>query len=171
MRQVRVLVACILVLACPACATVPFSMPSDGRQLVPGVSRGADVERIMGVPAQKLALAGGDSVWFYPRSPAGRVTYAVRLSSDGVVREVDQRLTEANVKKIVPGAMTNRDIAERFGPPGDRTWLPMQEREVWYYPMYDEFEKLYVLGVRFSKDGVVREVDYLPDPKENSGVP
>jgi hypothetical protein len=121
----------------------------------------------MGKPAERIAQPDGGSVWFYPQAPLGRHTYAVRLGPDGVVRAVDQRLTRANVAKLVAGTSTQKDVRELFGPPYSVTRFPRQARLVWEYKLLD-YEELRVLWVQFSDDGIVREVleghDWAADP-------
>src|SRR5512143_1325556 len=89
----------------------------DGRGLVPGKSSAAEVEQLMGPPAEKTVEPDGDTVWFYPRGPMGRHTYAVRVAPDGVVRSVEQRLTVENLQKLVAGETTAKDVRALFGPP------------------------------------------------------
>jgi hypothetical protein len=135
----------------------------DGRSLVPGQSRAADVEATMGMPAEKIVLAGGESVWFYPRQPQGRHMFAVRLGPDGVVRAVEQRLTGENMQKLAPGTMLAKDVRELLGPPWRVSRLPRQKREAWEYAVYDARGFEFYLYVQFSGDGVVREVLLLRD--------
>jgi hypothetical protein len=135
----------------------------DGRGLEPGRSRAPDVEATMGTPAEKIVLAGGESVWFYPRQPQGRHMFAVRLGPDGVVRSVEQRLTAENFQKVVPGTMQAKDVRELLGPPWLVSRLQRQQREVWEYAVYDARGFEFYLYVQFSGDGVVREVLLLRD--------
>jgi hypothetical protein len=138
-----------------------------GSGLVPGKSTAADVEQLMGPPKEKIGVAGGDSVWFYPRNPAGRHTYAVRVAPDGVVRAIDQRLTVENMQKLVAGATTANEVRELFGPPNRVTHLNMQERDVWEYRMLNPIQIPYNLYVQYSADGIVREVLFLRDPSQD----
>src|SRR5262245_8501937 len=89
----------------------------DGRSLVPGQASSADTERVMGAPREKIALANGETVWFYPHGPAGRDTYAVTIAADGRVVSVEQRLTEAHFMKLVAGTSNQRDTRAIIGPP------------------------------------------------------
>jgi len=152
------LLACSVLLS--ACASY------DGSTLVPGKSTAAEVEALMGPPDEKLASAGGSSDWFYTR-PSGGVTYAVSLGSDGIVRGVEQRLTEENIAKLEIGVSTQQSVRALFGPPYDKTYFERLQREVWGYKYRVVAERM-VLWVRFSDDGVVREVlnsidwDYIP---------
>ena len=141
----------------------------DGRSLVPGTSRAADVQALMGEPAEKLAAGNGDTVWFYPRLPAGRQTYAVRLSPGGVVLGVEQRLTEANLRNIVAGTTTMKDVRLLLGPPFRTVRFERQQRLVWDYPMYDDMRAESNLSVQFSYDGIVREVLLLKDYRNEPG--
>jgi hypothetical protein len=155
--------ACIVVLFLAGCASY------SGSGLVPGTSRAADVQALMGEPAEKLAAENGDSVWFYPRMAFARETYAVRLSPDGVVRSVEQRLTEANLKKIVAGKTTMKEVRLLLGPPYRITRFERQQRLVWDYPMNSDLRVESNLSVQFSDDGIVREVLLLKDYRKLGG--
>ena len=157
------LLACAALLA--ACAAY------DGRGLIPGKSVAGDVELLMGAPREKIGIAGGDSVWFYPRNPAGRHTYAVRVAPDGVVREIEQRLTVENMNKLVAGATEAKEVRALFGPPYRVTRLDRQERDVWEYRMFNQIQIPYNLFVQYSADGVVREVLFLRDPSQDMPSP
>jgi hypothetical protein len=134
-----------------------------GRGLVPGQSRSADVESLMGAPAEKVAAANGETVWFYPRQPFGRQTYAVRVGPDGIVRGVDQRLTVENMHKLAAGTTTKKEARELLGPPWRVSRQDRQQRDVWEYSMYDARQFEYNLYIQFSGDGVLREVLLLRD--------
>jgi hypothetical protein len=153
----RLWMAWIAVLCIAGCASY------NGGSLVPGTSRAADVRALMGEPAEKLMADNGDTVWFYPRLPIGRQTYAVRVSPDGVVLGVDQRLTEQNLKNLVPGTTTMKQARLLLGPPYRTIRFERQKRLVWDYPMYNDIELEYNLSVQFSYDGIVREVLFLQD--------
>jgi SmpA / OmlA family len=159
---IRLWMIWIAVLLMAGCASY------SGSGLVPGTSRAADVQALMGEPAEKLAAENGDTVWFYPRLPTGRQTFAVRLSPDGVVLGVDQRLTEQNVRKLVAGKTTMKQVRLLLGPPFQTTRFERQQRLVWEYPMYNDLQSAYNLSVQFSYDGIVREV-LLQDYRKRGG--
>lgn len=159
MRTLARCIALAVALAAAGCASY------DGRTLVPGQSTARDVEALMGAPAERLTLAGGDSVWFYPRQPFGLQVYAVRLSPEGLVRGVEPRLTEENIARLVPGTSTKQDVRERLGPPWQTAFLPRQQREVWGYKMENGARTQHDLYVQFSTDGIVREVIMVRDIK------
>lgn len=126
----------------------------------------------MGKPAERVETPGGGSVLYYPRGPAGRETYAVTIGADGKVQSVEQRLTDANIAKVVLGTSTARQVRELFGPPATTTRLPRLHRDVWEYPM-DPISMPFLLLVQFSSDGIVREVfkikDYAAEPPSGAG--
>ena len=141
----------------------------NGRSLVPGKSVASEVQSLMGAPAEKITLVGGDTVWFYPRNPFGPHTYAVRIAPDGVVREIDQRLTVENMQKLMLGVATAKEVRELLGPPWRVSRLERQQREVWEYYMYNAVQVEHNLYVQFSGDGAVREVLLLRDLRNDVG--
>jgi outer membrane protein assembly factor BamE (lipoprotein component of BamABCDE complex) len=138
----------------------------DGGSLVPGKSTTADVQALMGQPDAKIAVSGGASDWFYTR-PSGGDSYAVRVGADGIVQGVEQRLTEENMATLQIGVTTRADVRGLLGPPYSTTYFERQKRDVWGYK-YRRVAERRMLWVRFSDDGVVREVldaidyDYVP---------
>ena len=129
----------------------------DGRGLVPGKSTLAEVEALMGAPAQRLALPGGESALYFSRLPEGRAVYLVTVGPDGVMKSIEQRLVRKNLARITAGISTHEDVKALFGPPGRTGNLALQEREWWEYKYFD-YEQRRIIWVQFSRDGVVREV-------------
>ncbi len=142
----------------------------DGSSLVAGTATAADVEALMGRPAERMTKPDGGSVLYFPRGPAGRDSYAVLLGADGRLQAIEQRLTDANLAKIALGSTTARQVRELLGPPPTTSYLTRIPRDVWEYKMGDGSTP-YILWVQFSTDGVVREVIKMKDPAEdaNSG--
>lgn len=151
----------ILVLICAS--LVAGCASYSGRGLVSGQSTAKDVEALMGVPAERITVAGGDSVWFYPQNPNGLHTFAARLSPQGILQQIDQRLTVANLAKLVPGQTTAAQAREVLGPPWQVTHMARQQRDVWHYRMQDNVMVRHDLYLQLSTDGVVREVLMLRD--------
>ena len=150
-------ILCILAIAAlVGCAAV-------GANLVPGKSTAADVEREMGKPAERIDVAGGDSIWFYPRGSAARQTFAVRLGPNGVVREVSQVRTIQNLARIVIGKSTPDDVKAILGPPDKISTLPRIQRTVWEYSMFQDTRAV-IVYVQFDPAGRVREVLQVDDP-------
>jgi len=153
----RTILACLAVAALAAgCAWY------DGRTLIPGRSTAAEVEDTMGRPAERRP-SGSDSIWWYPRGPMGFHSYAVRIGADGVLLGIEQRLTVANVGKLVPGRSTREDVRELFGPPFVVSELPRLQREVWEYQLL-EVDFKWKLWLQFSSDGLLREVLQMRHP-------
>jgi hypothetical protein len=146
-------------LAACLCACASY----DGRGLVPGQSTAQDVERLMGRPAEKVSAANGETVWFHPRAPEGRHTYAVRLDPDGKLIAIEQRLTSENFAKVVPGRTAAKEVRELLGPPWNITRYPFKEGEVWDYRVKVEM-RLFDFLVELSQDGVVQKAYLLHDP-------
>ena len=143
----------------------------DGRGLVSGKSTQTEVEALMGVPAERVKAASGDTVLYYPRQPTGRMSYAARIAPDSVLRSVDQLLTEPNIANIVRGVSTRDQVREIGGPPWRITRKEPQQREVWEYTMINMTQWDYFLYVQFSNDGIVREVMMLKDYKKEMAGP
>lgn len=160
------------VATCLAAALLSACASYSGSSLVAGKSTAAEVHALMGQPAERVEKPGGGSVLYYPRGPAGRETYAVSIGADGKVQAVEQRLTDANIAKLVLGATTAKEVRELFGPPATTTRFPRLERDVWEYPM-DPISMPYLLLVQFSPDGIVREAfkmrDYSVEIPSGSG--
>lgn len=136
-----------------------------GQGLVPGQSSVGDVEAKMGRPAEKRALAGGETVYYYPQLPWGQVTYAARIGADGRLIALEQRLTEENIAKVVKGRSTAGEVRDLLGPPYEPVKFERLQRDVWTYPMRipaDPTPKWFI--VQFSPDGLVRETYLMDDP-------
>jgi hypothetical protein len=151
-------VFCLALLLAAGCVSF------DGAGLVPGQSDARKVEEVMGQPKERLTVAGGESIWFYPHGPFGATTYAVRLSAGGVMQSVEQVLTYENIARLRAGETTSRQVREILGPPSGSTHLDRQQRDVWFYPVKDQIQVPHNLFVQFSADGIVREVVMVRSP-------
>jgi hypothetical protein len=140
----------------------------DGRSLKVGASTPGEVEATMGRPAERLKAADGDEIWFYPHQPFGRQMYAVRIAPQGVVRSVEQVLTEQNLRRLLPGATTRAQAHEIFGPPYRSADNRRMEREIWEYTMWS-LNQEYFMYLQFSPDGVLREAYMLKDYQKEMG--
>jgi len=153
MRWASALLASLLVAGCAS---------FDGHTLVPGKSTLAEVEALMGTPAEVLATADGGRTLYYPRLPMGRQTYAVRVGKDGVLQSIEQRLTRENFGKLVAGTTTAKEVRELLGPTHLAVRYERRQRDVWEYT-YRHYEEYRVLWVYFSYDGVVQEMEDMRD--------
>lgn len=159
----KALAAGIAILLLGGCASL------DGRGLVPGKSTTNDVIALMGEPAQRLTVANGDTVLYYPHGPAGMQTFAVHVSPGGVMQSIDQLLKWEYLPKLVPGTSTAAQVREDFGPPGFITRFDRLQRDVWQYRMWGASQEPYYLYVQFSYDGMLREVLFLKDYNKEPG--
>jgi hypothetical protein len=138
----------------------------DGRGLQPGQSTVADVRAVMGEPVEKRAGPGGETVYWYPRLPYGRESYAARIDSEGKLIALEQRLTEENIAKVVRDRTTMQEVRDLLGPPFEPTKFARMQRDIWTYPMRiagDLNPKWFI--VQMSPDGVVRETYLMDDPQ------
>jgi hypothetical protein len=143
----------------------------DGRGLVAGQSTAKDVEALMGAPAERIKLPDGDTNWYYPRQPTGRMMYAVRMSPDGVMRSREQLLTEQNIARLYRDTTTREQARVIVGPPWQVARFERQGREVWEYYMFNAELYDYFLYLQFSDDGILREVMMLKDYAKEHGAP
>jgi len=136
----------------------------DGRTLLPHRSSADDVERVMGEPAEKRAGPNGETVFWYPRLPAGRVSYAARIGADGKLIAIEQRLTHENFERLKRGESRADDVRDLLGPPSRIDQYPRREREAWTYHAQGITPQLIV--AYFSRDGVLREQEMFDDPEQ-----
>jgi hypothetical protein len=144
----------------------------DGRGLTPGQSTVSDVERVMGAPADKRQVAG-ETWYYYPRQPFGRKTFVARVSADGRLVAVEQRLTDENIAKIIPNTTRAEQVRDLLGPPWESGRYANLDRNVWTWHMrhFGDPGIPVQLNVQMSPDGVVREVFILDESgTQNPGL-
>jgi hypothetical protein len=153
-----------LVFALAGCASF------DGRGLAPGQSSAADVERVMGAPAEKRQV-GGETWFYYPRQPFGLKTFVARVAGDGRLVALEQRLTDDNVARIVPNTTRANEVRDLLGPPWLATHYARLDRNIWTWHMrhFGDPGVPVSLNVQMSPDGVVREVYLLKEGGALSG--
>ena len=140
-----------------------------GSDLLPGKSVAQEIEASMGPPAERLARPDGSSVWYFPRGPSGRHTYAVAVGADGVMQAIEQRLIPENVAKLQLGSINAKQVREMLGPPVRITRAAFKPLDVWEYRWVNVLGRR-VLWVHFSDDGILREVfDLNDEPKGRPG--
>ncbi len=141
----------------------------DGRGLVPGQSSAADVERLMGRPAERLQAANGETLLFFTRAPEGRDTYAARISPEGRLLAVEQRLAREFFDKVLPGKSGRKEVRELLGPPLRVDPDLRKGGEIWDYRVELDMRK-FDFFVEFADDGVVRTAYLLHDPEYDVGA-
>ena len=142
----------------------------DGQGLTPGQSTAADVEKVMGAPADKRQVAG-ETWYYYPRQPYGRVTFVARVASDGRLIAVEQRLTDQNVAKIIPNTTRAEQVRDLLGPPWQVVHFAREDRDTWTWHIkrFGDPGIPMSLNVQMSPDAVVREVYIIDESSRNSG--
>jgi len=158
----RTCIAIAAVVTAAAVVSASGCASFDGRGLQPGQSSAADVERVMGAPAEKRQV-GAETWYFYSRQPYGRVMYVARVAPDGRLVAVEQRLNDETVAKIVPNSTRAEQVRELLGPPYTAVEYRGLERDIWTWWMrhYGDPGIPVELVVQMSPDGVVREVYML----------
>jgi len=101
-------VVCALALSGCASMDKALNVPD----LQPGKSTAQDVANQLGKPAMEVKRPDGGKVEYYTTWPFGHATYAVTLGADGVVRSMEQRLTQNNLDSIKVG-MKRQQVVER----------------------------------------------------------
>ena len=125
----------------------------------------------MGTPAERRPMAGSETWFYYPRQPYGRVTYVARLSADGRLVALEQRLTDENVARIVPNTTRAEQVRDLFGPPWSAGHYARLDRNIWTWHMrrFGDPGIPVQLNVQMSPDGVVREVYIIDESSRDPG--
>jgi hypothetical protein len=162
----KTLIALCLAATLAACASF------DGRGLMPGQSTAAEVESVMGAPAEVRKMVNGETWYYYPRQPYGRTTFVARLAPDGRLLAVEQRLTDENVAKLIPNTTRAEQVRDLFGPPWSTMQVARMERDIWTWHMrrFGDPGIPVSLNVQLSPDGVVREVYIIDESSRDRGV-
>jgi hypothetical protein len=137
----------------------------DGRTLAPGKSTRAEVEATMGRPAAADAMPNGETFLYFSRLPLGRKMYLARIGPDGVLRGLEQTLTQENIARVKQD-MTRAQVRELLGPTWRSVDMKRLEREVWEYPWL-LVEDRRILWVQFGHDGKVREAIEMHDSESD----
>ena len=98
-------------------------------ELRPGVSTVAEVRQKMGNPAMEWQ-EGADTVWEFPFTPEGTRNYMLTIGPDGILKAMEQVLTEQNFARVQAG-MTREQIRRLLGKPATIVNFPAKPEEVW----------------------------------------
>lgn len=157
----------MLILILAGCA----SFSGDG--LIAGKSTAAEVEALMGPPAQRLDHPNGDRVLYFSRLPYGRAMFVASFGSDGVLKSLEQRMAPESFAKVALNSWTKKEVSEWLGPPGLSGRFDRQRRDWWEYRYFMPPNRR-VVWLQFSDDGIVREMFDVVDPdeeKDKIGMP
>ena len=138
------------------------------RTLTPAQSTLADVEATLGAPAERRQV-GAETWLYYPKQPFGRKVQVARVSPDGKLIAVEQRLSEEYIAKLIPNQSSQDDVLALFGRPYERLNVPRMERDMWTWYMRQYATLPATLNVQMSPDGVVREIYVLDDNDTRDG--
>jgi len=139
------------------------------KELHPAQSTRTDVEATLGHPAEQRARGDGETWLYYPKQPFGRKVLVARLTPDGKLIAVEQRLSEEYIAKLIPNQSSQDDVLALFGRPYERLNVPRMERDMWTWYMRQYGTLKATLNVQMSPDGVVREVYVLDDNDTRDG--
>ena len=89
---------------------------ASNRNLTPAQSTLADVEATLGASAERRQV-GAETWLYYPQQPYGRKVRVARVSSDGKLIAVEQRLSEEYIAKLIPNQSSQDDVLALFGRP------------------------------------------------------
>jgi hypothetical protein len=160
LQAMRVLFAvCLAALVALGCASY------GGRGLVPGQSTVADVEALMGAPAESRPGPNNELWLYYPRQPFGRAVFVARLAADERLIGVEQRLTQENFARVLPNVTGREEVRDLFGPPWQVMNVARMQREIWTWRIrrFGEVGAPMSMHVQISPDGLVREVYFMDD--------
>jgi hypothetical protein len=141
---------------------------ASNRNLTPAQSTLADVEATLGASAERRQV-GAETWLYYPQQPYGRKVRVARVSSDGKLIAVEQRLSEEYIAKLIPNQSSQDDVLALFGRPYERLNVPRMERDMWTWYMRQYGTLKATLNVQMSPDGVVREIYVLDDNDTRDG--
>lgn len=146
-------------------AVIIAGCASGGYRLVPGESTVHDVEMVLGRPTAVRELAEGETVYWYTQLPYGRANYAARIDEDGTLLAFEQRLVEANIRKVIPG-LSSTEVFDLLGPPYWPEKYALSDRTAWTYPMYvpGYFTPKWFIVYLSNQDQKVVETYLMDDP-------
>lgn len=121
----------------------------DGRGLLPGQARLADVEQRMGPPAMRWQAPDGSRQLAYPRGPAGYHTYMVHIAPDGRLLSIENVLDNKGFAAIRAG-MSKDEVLRTLGPPdpAGTAYFARRDELVWEWRFCDAWSepaRFYVL--------------------------
>lgn len=128
------------------------------QQLEPGVSTAAEVRRQFGEPEMSWRNADGSQTWEFSRQPQGTECFMITVSSDDILRSIEQVLSDHNFARIQPG-MSGDEVRRILGKPARSTPLELKGETVWEWRIGAGIgssgdDELFT--VNFNQDGRVR---------------
>ena len=136
-----------------------------GYSLKPGSSRTEDVIQVMGEPALRYQEADGSQVLFYPRGPAGVVTYMLQIDAHGILASRENVLDMQHFARIRPG-MSKEEVLRIIGPPfpGWTQYFAARDELVWEWRWCDDYSEPARFNVLFDgTSGTVRSTQSMSE--------
>jgi len=131
--------------------------------LNPGESEDEVVARL-GQPTSRYQ-DNTDYLLEYAKGPWGQETYMARFDADGKLLSYEQVLTVQKFGTIQIGKSTKADVLRIIGAPGETSYLPLRDFEVWSYAYKENDIWNSMMHVHFDKAGVVQQMLNGPDPR------
>jgi hypothetical protein len=107
---------------------------------------------------------GNDRLLEFAKGPFGQQTYMARIGPDGRLRSFEQVLDSAHFARIKPGVTTKDEVLRIIGVPGQTSYLPLRELEVWSYAWREANAWDSMMHVHIDQNGVVQQMMNGPDP-------
>jgi hypothetical protein len=147
MPMIRYRIVALLALLPAGCADLSAISPGTSPQ---------QVQARAGAPSAVWKNTDGSEVWEYSSVPLGLQTYMVSFGPDHAVREVHQVLSEEYFSKVRKG-MSRDEIRRIFGKPGEISYFPSREEEIWSWRYLGDGAQYMFFNVHFDRGtGTVR---------------
>lgn len=132
------------------------------KKLQPGIATEEQVRKIMGEPAAVWPNLDGSHTLEYPMGPQGIHTWMVMVSSAGMMRSLEQVLTDDKFAMISSG-MDADTVRRLLGKPRSVVQFSHRNEEVWDWKFRDAHGERY-FNVHFAlATMMVRETSFSED--------
>ncbi len=126
-----------------------------GTHYQPGVTGQNEVQQVMGKHPVVVQGSDGTTIWQYPTSPEGLLTYVARFDSKGILLSFEQVLDEAHFGQIEIDKATTNEVSALIGPPWRTIYFPRQKQTAWDYRFRDLWGFRTEQSIVFDAAGVV----------------
>ena len=124
-------------------------------RLKPGSATTGEVRERLGTPAADWTNGDGGTTWESTRGPEGSSCWMLTLDARGVLRTVEQALTEENFARIEKGWSAER-VRRLLGRPASEMEFPLKPEVVWDWRIEPALPGNRAwFHVHFSPDGFV----------------
>ncbi|MCU0804475.1 MAG: outer membrane protein assembly factor BamE [Burkholderiales bacterium] len=130
-------------------------------QLKPGISTFAEVTKVMGKYSGEWRNADGTTTYEFTRQPEGVVNYMVTIGPDGVLKAIDQALTDKNFARVTAG-LTKDEVRRLLGQPAQKMSFDLKKEEAWSYRYQPEPGRQMWFNVSFDLSGKVVSTSRTP---------